>query len=58
MNIGEPLDFDPTMYTAPILANQGGQYAILDVSTLPAGIYMICHTQAAGTTYISSFVKQ
>ena len=29
-------------------SNQGGQYAILDVSTLPAGIYMICHTQAAG----------
>ena len=39
-------------------SNQGGHYAILDVSTLPAGIYMLCHTQAAGTTYISSFVKQ
>ncbi len=38
--------------------NQGGQYAILDVSSLPAGIYMICHTQAAGTTYITSLVKQ
>lgn len=39
-------------------SNQGRQYAILDVSTLPAGIYMIYHTQTAGTTYISSFVKQ